>query len=45
VVQITVQDSLRELTAVSQDKTEIKTGERVVVEDVTGGNILVVKKV
>jgi membrane protein implicated in regulation of membrane protease activity len=45
VVQITVQDSLRELTAVSQDKTEIKTGERVVVEDVTGGNILVVRKV
>ncbi|MGD2086014.1 MAG: hypothetical protein PVH61_07510 [Candidatus Aminicenantes bacterium] len=45
VVQITVQDNLRELTAVSQDKTEIKTGERVVVEDVTGGNILVVKKI
>jgi membrane protein implicated in regulation of membrane protease activity len=45
VVQITVQGSLRELTAVSQDKTEIKTGERVVVEDVTGGNILVVRKV
>lgn len=45
VVQITVQDTLRELTAVSQEKTEIKTGERVVVEDVTGGNILVVKKV
>jgi len=45
VVQITVQDTLRELTAVSQDKTEIKTGERVVVEDVTGGNILVVRKV
>jgi membrane protein implicated in regulation of membrane protease activity len=43
VIQITVQDSLRELTAVSQDKTEIKTGERVVVEDVTGGNILVVR--
>jgi membrane protein implicated in regulation of membrane protease activity len=45
VVQITVQDCLRELTAVSQDKSEIKTGERVVVEDISGGNILVVKKV
>jgi membrane protein implicated in regulation of membrane protease activity len=45
IVQITVQDTLRELTAVSQDKTEIQTGERVVVEDVTGGNILVVRKV
>ena len=45
IVQITVQDSLRELTAVSLDKIEIKTGERVVVEDVTGGNTLVVRSV
>jgi membrane protein implicated in regulation of membrane protease activity len=45
IVQINVQDSLRELTAVSLDKIEIKTGERVVVEDVTGGNVLVVRSV
>ena len=45
VVQITVQDCLRELTAVSRDKSEIKTGERVIVEEIAGGNILVVRKV
>jgi len=45
VVQISVQDTLRELNAVSHDKTRIKTGDRVIVEDVVGGNILVVKKV
>jgi membrane protein implicated in regulation of membrane protease activity len=45
VVQINVQDTLRELSAVSHDKTAIKTGERVIVEDITGGNILVVKTV
>jgi membrane protein implicated in regulation of membrane protease activity len=45
IVQINVQDTLRELSAVSSDKTEIKTGERVVVVDITGGSTLVVNKV
>ena len=44
-VQVTVQGSLRELTAVSKYKTEIKTGERIVVDSVTGANLLVVKKI
>jgi membrane protein implicated in regulation of membrane protease activity len=45
IVQINVQDTLRELSAVSNDKTEIKTGERVVVVDIVGGSTLVVSKV
>jgi membrane protein implicated in regulation of membrane protease activity len=45
VVQIAVQDCLRELTAISRDNTPVKTGERVIVEDVSGGNILVVRKI
>lgn len=44
-VQVTVQGSLRELTAVSKYKTEIKTGERIVVDSVTSANLLVVKKI
>ncbi len=44
VVQIAVQDCLRELSAVSQDQTEIKTGERIIVEEITAGNILLVRK-
>lgn len=44
-VQVAVQGSLRELTAVSKYKTEIKTGERIVVDSVTGANLLVVKKI
>ena len=44
-VQVTVQGSLRELTAVSKYKTEIKTGERIVVDSVTSANVLVVKKI
>lgn len=44
-VQVTVQGSLRELTAVSKYKTEIKTGERIVVDSVTGANLLMVKKI
>lgn len=44
-IQITVQGSLREMTAISKYKTEIKTGERVVVDSITGDNILVVRKV
>jgi membrane protein implicated in regulation of membrane protease activity len=44
-IQVTVQGSLRELTAVSKYKTEIKTGERIVVDSVTGANLLVVTKI
>jgi len=44
-VQVAVQGSLREMTAVSKYKSEIKTGERIVVDSVTGDNILVVRKV
>lgn len=42
-VQVAVQGSLREMTAVSKYKNEIKTGERIVVDSVTGDNILVVR--
>jgi membrane protein implicated in regulation of membrane protease activity len=45
IVQINVQDTLRELSAVSKDKTEIKTGERIVVVDIVGGSTLVVSNV
>lgn len=44
-VQITVQDALREFTAVSAEKKEIKTDEQVRVVDIKNGSILVVKKV
>jgi membrane protein implicated in regulation of membrane protease activity len=44
-VQITVQDALREFTAVSANKEEIKTDEPVRVVDIKHGNVLVVKKV
>lgn len=44
-VQIVVQGSLRELTAVSRYKKEIKTGDRVLVDEVSGGTTLVVHKV
>jgi membrane protein implicated in regulation of membrane protease activity len=44
VVQISVQDTLRELSAISQDKVQIKTGQRIVVNNVIG-NLLVVKQV
>lgn len=44
-VQVTVQGSLREMTAISKYKTEIKTGERIVVDSITADNILVVRKV
>ncbi len=45
VVQIEVQGTLRELSAVSADKISIKTGERVIVENITGNNFLVVRKI
>lgn len=45
VVQIEVQGTLRELSAVSADKIPIKTGERVIVENITGNNFLVVRKI
>lgn len=44
-VQITVQDALREFTAVSATKEEIKTDTAVRVVDIKNGSILVVKKV
>lgn len=45
VVQVSIQDSLREINAVSYDKSEIKTGERIIVEGIIGVNLLVVKKI
>ena len=45
VVQVEVQDTLRDLTAVSIDKTTIKTGERIIVEEVAGNNTVVVRKI
>jgi membrane protein implicated in regulation of membrane protease activity len=44
-IHITIQGSLREMTAVSKYKTEIKTGERIVVDSITAENILVVRKI
>lgn len=44
-VQITVQKALREFTAVSAAKEEIKTDTPVRVVDIKNGNVLVVKKV
>lgn len=43
-VQITVQERLLVLNAVSQDKIEIKTGERVKVVDLSGPSVLVVQR-
>lgn len=44
-VRITVQDRLRIYDAVSRDKTEIKTGQRVRVVEVTPQDVLVVEKI
>ncbi|MCP4218976.1 MAG: hypothetical protein GY765_30360 [bacterium] len=44
-VQVTVQETMRELTAVSKYKKEIKTGEKVVVDSVTDAGILVVRPI
>ncbi|MFC1735660.1 NfeD family protein [Candidatus Hydrogenedentota bacterium] len=43
--QITVQDHLKIFDAVSEDKKEIKTGERVRVKEVVSGGTLVVERV
>ncbi|MBD3373686.1 hypothetical protein GF406_01515 [candidate division KSB1 bacterium] len=44
-VQLNVQDRLRIFNAISHDKTEIKTGERVQVLRLVNGNVLVVSRV
>jgi hypothetical protein len=43
--RVTVQDRLRIYNAISKDKTEIKTGQRVRVVEVTPQDVLVVEKV
>lgn len=43
--EVAVQERLRVYDAVSKDKVELKTGERVKVLEVVGGNVLVVQKV
>jgi len=44
-VQVVVQNHLREFDAISTDKEEIKTGERVMVVRVVSGNVMVVQKI
>jgi membrane protein implicated in regulation of membrane protease activity len=43
-VMVAVQGSLREFTAVSSAKEEIKTGEKILVVNILGQNTLIVKK-
>lgn len=43
-VHVPVQGTMREFEAVSSTKEEIQTGERIIVVNITAGNVLVVKK-
>lgn len=43
-VRIVIQDGLKVFDAISSDKKEIKTDERITVMKIVGGNVLVVKK-
>ena len=43
-IQVTISGRLMVVDAVSQDKVELKTGERVCVSEITGGGILAVRR-